>query len=107
MAYDKGATISKPAKQKIDTKSSSETEIVGADDMLSSALWSKYFIEDLGFTVEHNILYQDNQARIRLETNGPASSSKRTKHIKPKYFLIADNVARGDIEIRHKPTDKM
>ena len=55
--------------------------------MLSSALWSKYFIEDLGFTVEHNILYQDNQASIRLETNGPASSSKRTKHIKRKYFL--------------------
>ena len=63
------------------------------------------FIEDLGFTVEHNILYQNNQASIRLEINGPASSSKCTKYIKHKYFLIADNVARGDTEIRHKPTD--
>ena len=52
-------------------------------------------------------MYQDNQASMRLEINGPASSSKRTKHIKRKYFLIADNVARRDIEIRHKPTDKM
>ena len=107
MTYGKGATISKSGKQKINTKRSSETEIVRADDMLSSALWSKFFIEDLGLTVQHNIMYQDNQASMRLEINGPASSSKRTKHIKRKYFLIADNVARGDIEIRHKPTDKM
>ena len=107
LAYDKGATINKSGKQKINTKSSSKTEIVGADDMLSSALWSKFFIEDLGFTVEHNIMYQDNQASMRLEINGPASTSKRTKHIKRKYFLIANNVVRGDIKIRHKPTDKM
>ena len=107
MTMGKGATISKSSKQKINTKSSAETEIVGADDMLSTALWSKYFIEDLGYTVEHNIMYQDNQASIRLEINGPASSSKRTKHIKRRYFFMADKVAQGDIEVKHKSTDKM
>ena len=107
MTMGKGATISKSSKQKINTKSSAETEIVGADDMLSTALWSKYFIEDLGYTVEHNIMYQDNQASIRLEINGPASSSKRTKHTKRGFFFIADKLAQGDIEVRYKPKVKM
>ena len=65
--------------------------------MLSSALWSEFFIEDLGFTVDHNIMYQDNQASMRLEINRPASSSVRIKHIKRKYFLIDGNIARGNI----------
>jgi hypothetical protein len=44
---------------------------------------------------------------ILLETNGRASSSKRTKHIKVKYFLIKDKVNRGEITIEHCPTEQM
>ena len=35
------------------------------------------------------------------------SSSKRTKHIKSKYFFIKDKVEQGEIEIRKKDTDDM
>ena len=35
------------------------------------------------------------------------SSSKRTKHIRIKYFFITDRVAQGDIVIEHKPTEEM
>ena len=35
------------------------------------------------------------------------SSSKRTKHIHHRYFLIKDKVDRGDLEIRHAPTEEM
>ncbi len=38
------------------------------------------------------LLYQDNMSAILLKTNGRASSSKWTKHIKIKYFLIKDKV---------------
>ena len=46
------------------------------------------------------VYYQDNMSAILLETNGRASSSKQTKHIKVKYFLIKDKV-------NHCPTDQM
>ncbi len=39
--------------------------------------------------------------------NGRASSSKRTKHIKVKYFLIKDKVDREEITIKHCPTEQM
>jgi hypothetical protein len=45
-----------------------------------------------GYDMEPSLLYQDNMSAILLETNGRVSSSKRTKHIKVKYYLIKDKV---------------
>jgi hypothetical protein len=42
-----------------------------------------------------------------LETNGKASSTKRTRHINIRYFLITDKVKQGDMEIEYCPTDEM
>jgi hypothetical protein len=44
---------------------------------------------------------------ILLETIGRARSSKRTKHIKVKYFLIKDKVYWEEITIKHCPTEQM
>ena len=57
--------------------------------------------------MEPSLLYQDNMSAILLETNGRASSSKRTKHIKVKYYLIKDKVDQGEITIEHCPTEQM
>jgi hypothetical protein len=107
MSLGKGAVISKSSKQKINTKSSTETELVGTDDGLSPCLHSRYFIEAQGYTVDQNIIFQDNQATMRLEINGVRSSSKRTKHIKAKYFFIKDKVDTGEVELQYCPTQQM
>jgi hypothetical protein len=44
---------------------------------------------------------------LSLEKNGRISSSKRTKHIKAKYFLIKDYYDSGEIDVKFCPTDKM
>jgi hypothetical protein len=44
---------------------------------------------------------------LLLEKNGRISSSKRTKHIKAKYFLIKDYYESGEIDLRYCPTDIM
>ena len=93
--------------QRLNVKRSTECKLVGIDDAILQIMWGKYFIEDQGYTVEHNILYQDNKSTILLATNGRSSSSKRTKHIEHRYFLIKDKIFRGDIEITHAPTDEM
>jgi hypothetical protein len=41
---------------------------------------------------------------LSLEKNGWISSSKRTKHIRAKYFLIKDNYESGEIDLRYCPT---
>jgi hypothetical protein len=75
-------------KQKINTKSSTEAELVGVDDLLGYILWARYFMIEQGYDMDPSLLYQDNMSAILLETNRRASSSKWTKHIKLKYFLI-------------------
>ena len=68
---------------------------------------AKYFIEAQGYTVEHNILYQDNKSTILLATNGRQYMSRRTKHIRHRYFLVKNKIAMGDLEIKYAPTGEM
>eukprot|EP00804_Cyclotella_cryptica_P017574 CCRYP_006738-RC/>CCRYP_006738-RC protein AED:0.40 eAED:0.33 QI:0/-1/0/1/-1/1/1/0/582 len=107
MTMGKGAILSYSWKQKLNTKSSTETELVGVDDAISNILWSLYFLQEQGCGTTHAIIYQDNKSAILLESNGKMSSGKRTKHIKAKYFFVADKVADGDLEIKYVPTEKM
>ncbi len=57
--------------------------------------------------MEPLLLYQGNMSAILLEKNGKASSSRRTKHIKVKYFYIKEKVDDGEIVIEHRPTEQM
>jgi hypothetical protein len=93
MSRGKGATISFSNKQKINTKSSTEWELVGSNHTLSSILHTQHFIEAQGYSVKQNLLFQDNQSPMCLEVNGLFSSSKCTKHIKCRYFFIRDKIA--------------
>jgi hypothetical protein len=78
MTYGGGAVQSISRKQKLNTRSSTEAELVGADDGATMILWTKLFMEAQGYEITHNILYQDNKSAILLETkNGKKSSSKR------------------------------
>jgi len=76
-----GAVQSGSAKQKMNTRSSTEAELVGVDDVISNILWTKFFIEEQGYDVEKNILFQDNKSSILLGTNGRKSAGKRSRHI--------------------------
>jgi hypothetical protein len=107
MSLGRGAVISFSRKQKLNVRSSCEGELVGIDDALPLILWARYFIEAQGYTVEENLLYQDNKSTILLATNGWWSSGKRTKHIKSRYFYIKDKVDSGEVSIEHRPTGEM
>jgi hypothetical protein len=107
MSFGQGMALSYSWKQKINTKSSTEAELVGVDDSLGYILWARYFMIEQGYDMDPSLLYQDNMSAILLETNRRASSSKRTKHIKVKYFLIKDKVDQEEITIEHCPTEQM
>ena len=108
MSLGSGAPISLSCKQILNVRSSCEGELVGIDDALPSILWAPYFIESQGYTVvEQNILYQNNKLTILLANNGIWSSSKRTKHIKSRYFFIKDCIDRGDVSVEYQPTEQM
>ena len=42
-----------------------------------------------------------------MEINGKLSSTKRTKHIKAKFFFVKDKVDKGEVKITDCPTQVM
>jgi len=81
LTLGRGFLIVTSTKQKLNTRSLTESELVGVDDMMPSILWTRYFLKAQGYGVSDNIIFQDNKSTMLLERNGRASSSKRTKHI--------------------------
>jgi hypothetical protein len=94
-------------KQKLNTRSSTEAEVVGADDFMPAICWTRYFMQAQGYEIKDNILYQDNKSAILLQKNGKASSGKRTKHINIRYFFITDRVSQGELSVVWCPTGEM
>ena len=74
LTFGSGATMSSSNKQKINTKSSTEMEIVGVYDKSGNILWTHHFLEAQGYTITNNIIFQDNMSSLSLEKNGHASS---------------------------------
>jgi hypothetical protein len=107
MTLGQGAICSTSRKQKINTKSSTETELVAVDDFLGDVLRMRYFLEAQGYSIDSNIIFQDNMSSLSLEKNGRVSASSRVKHIRAKYCLIKDRFDAGDVDLKYCPTEEM
>ena len=102
-----GPPIVSSTKHKINTQSSTESELLGVDDMMSSILRSHYFFNYQGYEVQDNIIFQDNRSTMLRERNGKPLSGKRTKHIKVRYFFITDQISKGEVRDEWCPTKDM
>ena len=107
MTLGKGAVISFYRKQKLSAKSSTEAELIGVDDAIPQVLWTRYFIEDQGYTITEDVILQDNMSAMKLEVNGKASSSWKIKHINIRFFFIKDHIDNGEVSVKYCPTEYM
>ena len=57
--------------------------------------------------MKENVLEQDNESAIKLETNGQTLAGPRSRHIDVRYFRIKDCTKDARIRIRHCPTLQM
>ena len=66
-SFGRGWLIQKSSKQKLNTKSSTEAELVGVSDYLPHCIWYRNFLEHQGYLLKDNIIHQDNQSAVRME----------------------------------------
>ena len=76
MTMGKGYLQMTLRKQKLNTRSSTEAELVAADDAMTQILWTKMFLEEQGYKIKETVLLQDNTSTIQPENNGKWSSIK-------------------------------
>jgi len=94
-------------KQKINTKISTEAELVTIDDAMAQILWTRRFLAAQGLLVTVTTIYQDNKSTILLSENSKASSSKCTKHLNVRYFLVTDWIKHAEVKVAYCPTQNM
>lgn len=107
VSFGTGIIDEKSSKQKMNTRSSTETEIVGTSEYLPKNIYFELFMEAQGYKLESNKLAQDNQSAMKMERNGKDSCSSNSKHIAIKYFWVTDRIKNGNIEVVYCPTTQM
>ncbi|KAI2493969.1 Reverse transcriptase (RNA-dependent DNA polymerase) [Fragilaria crotonensis] len=107
LSFGTGGLVCKSGKQKLNTKSSTEAELVGASDYLPNLMWVHNFLKGQGYEVKESTLQQDNESAIKLEKNGRMSAGQKSRHIDIRYFWIKDRVQASGVAIQHCPTLEM
>lgn len=100
------AVLFRSSKQKVNTRSSTETELIAIDDSLPTIQWTHNFLKEQGYDLNTEIK-EDNRSTMFLMKNGRLSSGKRTKHLDIRYFYVKDLIDRGVIKLSHCISEEM
>jgi len=107
MSFGRGVFGTKSTKQKLNTKSSTEAEVVGVSDFLTSNIWTENFMKHQGNGLMENTLYQDNTSAMRMERNGRDSCGQKSRHIDIRYFWVKDRLKDEKNKLEYCPTELM
>ena len=104
MSLGTGMIHQKSSKQKINTKSSTESELVATSEYVPYNVWLRNFLEEQGYKLSDNVLFQDNESSIKMENNGRRSCTGNSRHIHIRYFFIKDLIDKKRIRVVYCPT---
>ena len=106
ISIGKGPIHCKSSTQKINTKSSTEAELIALSDSSNQIIWTRNFLLAQNYSIEEATIYEDNKSTIEMVKNGK-SNSDRTKHIASRFYFIADRASSKEIKLVYMPTDDM
>ena len=106
-SFGVGAVHTKSSMEKINTRSTCESELVGVSEYLPYNIWTFLFMKEQGYTIDNNTIYQDNKSAILMEMNGRNSCTGNSRHIDIKYFFVKDRVDKKEVRIEYIPTHIM
>ena len=107
MSFGTGILHGKASKQKLNTKSSTETEVVAASDYRPYNIWLRHFMEAQGYPLISNIFHQNNQSAMKMEKNGRNLCTGNSRQIHIRHFFIKDHVDGKHLGIVYCPTLEM
>jgi hypothetical protein len=101
-----GVSLSKSTTQQLNSKSSTEAELIALSDSSGHIIWVRDYLIGQGYKIGPAVVFQDNMSTMALAKKGYSTSDK-TRHINIRYFFIKDRVDAEELEIRYMPTESM
>jgi hypothetical protein len=93
-------------KQSCITLSSTEAEYYALGECTAQVIWLRRLLSELGFPQSQpTVIYQDNQACIKLATSEMISS--RSRHIDVKSHFTRHAITHGHLILHFTPTTSM
>lgn len=103
--YFQGCPVGwKTKKQPVVSLSTTEAELYPLSSAMQELLWTKYFLNEMGYTFTTGLLYEDNMGCVNL-VNQPRKET-RTKHIYVKMNFINENIQAQEMTVKQKEADK-
>ena len=101
ISLDGGAIYESSTKQKLNTRSLTEAELVGVKDALMQVLWARKFLREQGFGDSNPVMYQESQSLMLLEKHGTGSSVIQSCHIDVWNYFVKDCIGSKEISGIH------
>jgi len=95
MSLGKGAAYLTSCKQELNTKSSTEAQLVAIEYAMTQILWTRNFLKGQCIYVPTKTIYQDNKSTILLAENGKSSSSRLMRHLDIDIFCHGQDTKWG------------
>ena len=88
----------KSRKQKLVSRSSTESELIALNDGLPEIIWAKQFMENLGYKQKMITVFEDNKSTIILANKTKGATLSRTKHIQVRFYYVREliNSTKGN-----------
>jgi hypothetical protein len=62
MTMGKGVVYATSKRQKLNTRSSTQAELVVIHNVLPQVIWTRYFLQSQGYEGTESVIFQDNKA---------------------------------------------
>lgn len=106
LKFGGSVVLVRSTKQKINSTSSTEAELISLSDNLIYALRAREFIVAQGYRVGPIRVYQDNMSVLAM-LKRPDNAKDRSKNMKVRRIAVKELIISGDIVVYYVPTDQM
>ncbi|ELR25378.1 polyprotein [Acanthamoeba castellanii str. Neff] len=86
----------------------STAEYNALTEAAKQSVYLRDICDDLGLTSSRpTIVYNDNQAALKIANSNPGEHHPRSKHYAVKLAYLRELIANGHVELRHHPSRDM
>jgi len=96
----------KSSKQRVTSRSSTESELIALDSALQHILWFKEVCSFIGYPQHPVHVFQDNRSTMSVCESG-LSKSGRIKHMAARYFFIKQHIDSGTVLLHYVQSENM